>query len=200
MALVVVSVALAGCSTSKSADSEAVEDTAQAMPHTGDSGPAEKATQTVPQPSDEGTAEKATQSAPQLRQDGDRAAESKQTASQPSDVTKSDDVAETALDPGEASSGAAYVDVADEMSAEGEKVEEEERSFMIIQILSQDAILAIFNPVFITVDQAAVAIEDQDLVIGLSINGDHRAYSVPFLSSHEVVNDVVGGEPVAVTW
>ena len=33
-----------------------------------------------------------------------------------------------------------------------------------------------------------------------SIEGDARAYSVPLLSRHEIVNDVVGGKPIAVTW
>ena len=37
-------------------------------------------------------------------------------------------------------------------------------------------------------------------VIGVSINGDHRAYSTAQLSSHEVVNDTVGGLPIVVTW
>jgi len=37
-------------------------------------------------------------------------------------------------------------------------------------------------------------------VIGLSINGDHRAYPINILSTHEIVNDVVGGQLVAVTW
>jgi hypothetical protein len=39
-----------------------------------------------------------------------------------------------------------------------------------------------------------------EMVIGVEINGDRRAYSVPLLSSHEIVNDVVGGKKVAVTW
>ena len=42
--------------------------------------------------------------------------------------------------------------------------------------------------------------DDEDLVIGVSIEGEHKAYSTAFLSSHEIVNDVVGGTPVAVTW
>ena len=42
--------------------------------------------------------------------------------------------------------------------------------------------------------------KSNELVLGLSINGDSRAYPIPMLSSHEIVNDVVGGEPVAVTW
>ena len=40
----------------------------------------------------------------------------------------------------------------------------------------------------------------EELVIGLSINGDSRAYPINILSRHEIVNDVVGGKPVAVTW
>ena len=42
--------------------------------------------------------------------------------------------------------------------------------------------------------------EPDEHVLGLSINGDHRAYSLRMLSSHEIVNDVVGGVPVAATW
>ena len=37
-------------------------------------------------------------------------------------------------------------------------------------------------------------------VLGLSLNGEDRAYPITTLSRHEIVNDVVGGVPVAVTW
>jgi len=37
-------------------------------------------------------------------------------------------------------------------------------------------------------------------VIGVEIGGEARAYGTAFLSGHEVVNDVVGGRPIAVTW
>lgn len=37
-------------------------------------------------------------------------------------------------------------------------------------------------------------------VIGLEINGDRRAYPLGILTWHEIVNDVVGGVPVAVTY
>jgi hypothetical protein len=40
----------------------------------------------------------------------------------------------------------------------------------------------------------------EELVIGVEINGQARAYPIRLLSSHEIVNDVIGGEPVAVTW
>jgi hypothetical protein len=39
-----------------------------------------------------------------------------------------------------------------------------------------------------------------DRVIGLVINGEARAYPVRVLALHELVNDVVGGVPVAVSW
>jgi hypothetical protein len=42
--------------------------------------------------------------------------------------------------------------------------------------------------------------DPDERVIGLSINGDHRAYPLKLLSRHEIVNDTVGGTLVAVTW
>lgn len=70
----------------------------------------------------------------------------------------------------------------------------------IVTLLGYDAIRAILEPEFVDAEQADEWLEDGDLVIGVSINGDSRAYTVPMLSVHEIVNDVVGGEPIAVTW
>ena len=74
------------------------------------------------------------------------------------------------------------------------------RTLEIHSILPRDAIPAIDNPVFITAEEASKNLLDRDLVIGLSFNGEHKAYSTAFLSAREVVNDVIGGKPVAVTW
>ena len=41
---------------------------------------------------------------------------------------------------------------------------------------------------------------DDEMVIGVVHNGIARAYSAWYLDRHEIVNDVVGGDPVAVTW
>jgi len=41
---------------------------------------------------------------------------------------------------------------------------------------------------------------DDEKIIGVEINGDARAYPIRLLSLHEIVNDVVGEKPVAVTW
>ena len=70
----------------------------------------------------------------------------------------------------------------------------------IITVLPKDRIPSIDFPFFIAADEAGNVMADDELVIGVSIDGDHRAYSVPHLSRHEIVNDVVGGRPIAVTW
>ena len=76
----------------------------------------------------------------------------------------------------------------------------DEEDLEIVTLLGFDAIPAVLDPEFVDAAQADEWLEDDDLIIGVSINGDSRAYSVPMLSAHEIVNDVVGGEPVAVTW
>jgi len=63
----------------------------------------------------------------------------------------------------------------------------------------KDGIPSIDNPSF------KAAGEDKELaandpVIGLEINGDARAYPLRILIWHEIVNDVVGGTPVTVTY
>lgn len=39
-----------------------------------------------------------------------------------------------------------------------------------------------------------------DRVFGVSINGEHRAYPLRIVNAHEMVNDVVGGEPIALAY
>ena len=74
------------------------------------------------------------------------------------------------------------------------------KRYEVAKILSQDAIPAIFSPNFFTPDEGEHQYRDTDLVIGVSIGDEHRAYHVAYLSAHEIVNDVVGGKPIAVTW
>ncbi|KAA3662422.1 MAG: DUF3179 domain-containing protein [Chloroflexi bacterium] len=72
--------------------------------------------------------------------------------------------------------------------------------YELITLLPPDGIPAIDNPEFITVAEADGIYQPGELIIGVEFNGDARAYSVPLLSNHEIVNDVVGGEKIAVTW
>ena len=58
---------------------------------------------------------------------------------------------------------------------------------------------AIVDPRFIAAEQASDKFANRQ-VLGVSIDGDHRAYAIHFIEAHEIVNDMVGGVPVAVTY
>ncbi len=73
------------------------------------------------------------------------------------------------------------------------------RSDEIESILPQDAIAALIKPTYLSVAQAS-DINDKEEVIGVVANGDARAYPLPTLSVHEIVDDDIGGQPLAVTW
>jgi len=63
----------------------------------------------------------------------------------------------------------------------------------------KDGIPSIDNPVFADI-QGSHFMSDSDTVIGLEINGEAKAYPSFILVWHEIVNDNVGGTPVAVTY
>src|SRR5665811_1290023 len=60
----------------------------------------------------------------------------------------------------------------------------------------KDGIPAIDNPKFITVAETK-HLNDVEPVIAFEYNGDARAYPLQVLMWHEIVNDIVGGEPFA---
>ncbi len=72
--------------------------------------------------------------------------------------------------------------------------------YEMITLLPPDAIPAIDNPRFLSAAEAEEFYDLDELIIGVEFNGDARAYSVPYLSNHEIVNDTVGGVKIAVTW
>lgn len=63
----------------------------------------------------------------------------------------------------------------------------------------RDAIPAIDNPSFTTASEVTF-LDDDELVIGIKVNGELKAYPHRIISYHEVVNDRIGEEPVAVTF
>lgn len=74
---------------------------------------------------------------------------------------------------------------------------EDGKEYTISQLLSRDAIRPVYNPEFTSNPDAY---EDDELIMGVEINGDARAYPVGYLRTREMVNDVVGGTPVLVTY
>jgi len=69
-----------------------------------------------------------------------------------------------------------------------------------VQVLPRDAIPAIDDPRFESVAEADRYLADNELMIGLVGETEQRAYSTWQLDSHEIVNDVFEGRPIAVTW
>ena len=63
----------------------------------------------------------------------------------------------------------------------------------------KDGIPSIDNPKFVNANEAEF-VSDNDVVIGLEINGEIKAYPLSILVWHEIVNDNVGDIPVAVTY
>lgn len=64
---------------------------------------------------------------------------------------------------------------------------------------ARDCIPSIDNPKYVAAANAG-HVADDDVVIAISLNGDKRAYPSLILDRHEIVNDTIGGEPIAITW
>ena len=63
-----------------------------------------------------------------------------------------------------------------------------------------DGIPAIDHPVFVPPAAADAWLTPHEPVLALEIAGDARAYPLQILMWHEIVNDTVGGRPVAITF
>ena len=63
-----------------------------------------------------------------------------------------------------------------------------------------DGIPALDRPAFVTPAAADAWLHPQEPVLALEVAGDARAYPLQVLVWHEIVNDTVGGRPVAVTY
>ncbi len=64
----------------------------------------------------------------------------------------------------------------------------------------KDGIPALYAPRFTSVAEADTWLSQRDPVVLLEVGGEARAYPLQILIWHEIVNDVVGGRPVAVTF
>ncbi len=65
--------------------------------------------------------------------------------------------------------------------------------------VKKDGIPSLDNP-RMTIPEAITYLRDDDLVFGVSINGDARAYPLRIMGWHEMFNDVIGGVPVALAY
>lgn len=72
----------------------------------------------------------------------------------------------------------------------------------MVTVLAPDAIPALSQPVFVIRQEAEKWMADDEPVLGLvdPVTGQAKAYSLWHLDRHEIVNDKIGGKPIAVTW
>ena len=63
----------------------------------------------------------------------------------------------------------------------------------------KDGIPALTDPEMMRVDEASY-LSPEDRVIGITLNGESRAYPISILNWHEIVNDEIKGERYAVTY
>lgn len=64
----------------------------------------------------------------------------------------------------------------------------------------KDGIPSIDKPKFWTADRASSFLKDNDVVLGLELFDESRAYPLRILNWHEIVNDTVGAQPVLITY
>jgi len=64
--------------------------------------------------------------------------------------------------------------------------------------IPRDAIEPIYTPKFVSPEDAPL--RSDEIIMGLVVNGDARAYPVGLMRFREMVNDEVGGIPVLVSW
>ncbi len=78
----------------------------------------------------------------------------------------------------------------------------------LVRAMNRDGVRALVAPMMIDAaevdrfnrEERGKMLVPDDRVIGVEISGDARAYPLRLMRWHEVVNDVVGGEPIAVTY
>ena len=69
----------------------------------------------------------------------------------------------------------------------------------VVSVLAPDSIPALTDPPFQAVPEASW-LTPEEPVIAVDLNGDARAYPLQIMTWHEIVNNDVGGVPVAVTF
>jgi len=79
---------------------------------------------------------------------------------------------------------------------------------LIVRAMNRDGVMVLTEPAMMDAaevdrfnsEERGKMLVPEDRVVGIEIAGDARAYPLRLLRWHEVVNDVVGGEAIAVTY
>jgi hypothetical protein len=66
------------------------------------------------------------------------------------------------------------------------------------QLIPFDGIRPVYDPQFVSAQDAPLL--DDELVIGIALEGEAKAYPITVLRHREMVNDELAGIPTLVTW
>jgi len=75
---------------------------------------------------------------------------------------------------------------------------EDDTEYRVPSMMGFDAIAPIYMPSFASAQDAPMT--DTELVMGVAIDGQAKAYPVNVLRFREMVNDELAGWPILVTW
>lgn len=67
-----------------------------------------------------------------------------------------------------------------------------------VPMLPRDAIAPVYSPEFVSADVSPL--HEDELIMGVAIEGEAKAYPVTVLRFREMVNDELAGLPILVTW
>ena len=81
-----------------------------------------------------------------------------------------------------------------------EPIETEIRGHTMYTLMEPGGIPAIFEPEFVSIEVADSFYYDEEPLIAVSSGNVARGYSTWHLDKHEIVNDVLEGTAIAVTW
>jgi hypothetical protein len=75
---------------------------------------------------------------------------------------------------------------------------EDDEEYFVPRMLGFDAIPTVYDPIFAPAGEAAL--NDDELVMGVAIDRQAKAYPVTVLQFREMVDDELAGWPILVTW
>ncbi len=74
----------------------------------------------------------------------------------------------------------------------------DEQEYDFVPLLAFDAIRPIYDPEFVPADQSPLNADE--LILGISIGEEAKAYPITVLRFREIVNDELADLPILVTW
>lgn len=76
---------------------------------------------------------------------------------------------------------------------------EDKEEYRIPNMLGFDAIRPVYQPRFAAADEADLLFDDE-LVMGIALGGEAKAYPVTVMRLREMVDDELAGWPILVSW